>query len=281
MQHKTTHIRVILAALLILSGVGILPAQQLASVRGNSLTVDQEHQHENESFKNIRPNLSAWQQTISGQVTDEESGEPLPGVNVLAKGTTTGTVTDIDGNYRLTVDDAVTTLVFSSIGYISQEVEINGRTAIDLALMPDVQSLKEVVVVGYGTQRKSDMTGSVGSVDREVFQQRAPANLQQGLAGRVAGVNVSQNSGRPGGRPTIRIRGNSSVTGSNDPLYVVDGVILPVTNLSNGTSPIDYLDPGNIESVEVLKDASATAIYGARAANGVVLVTNASYSVSA
>ncbi len=229
-----------------------------------------------EKLAPIRQNLlmiSALQQTISGKVTDGENGDPLPGVNVLAKSTTTGTVTDIDGNYRLTVNDEVTTLVFSSIGYVSEEVEINGRSAINLTLMPNVQSLDEIVVVGYGTQQKSDMTGSIGSVDKEVFQQLAPTNLQQGLAGRVAGVNVTQNSGRPGGRPVIRIRGNSSVTGPNEPLYVVDGVILPVTSLSNGTSPIDFLDPGNIESIEVLKDASATAIYGARAANGVILVT--------
>ncbi|MDF9799347.1 TonB-linked SusC/RagA family outer membrane protein [Catalinimonas alkaloidigena] len=225
--------------------------------------------------------LKVMEQTISGKVEDGESGEPLPGVNVLAKGTTSGTVTDIEGNYRLTVGDDVTTLVFSSIGYVSKEEEINGRTTISISLLPDVQSLDEIVVVGYGTQQKSDMTGSVGSVDKEVFQKLSPTNLQQGLAGRVSGVNVTQNSGRPGGRPTIRIRGNSSITGSNDPLYVIDGVILPVTNLSNGTSPIDFLDPGNIESVEVLKDASATAIYGARAANGVVLVTTKSANRSA
>jgi len=213
------------------------------------------------------------EQNISGQVTDGESGEPLPGVNVLAKGTSSGTVTDVNGSYNLNIADDVTTLVFSSIGYASQEVNINGRSVIDVGLSPDVQALSEVVVVGYGTQKKSDLTGSVGSIDREELQQRVPVNLQQGLAGRVTGVDVSLNSGRPGGRPTIRIRGNSSISGLNDPLYVVDGVILPVTTLSNGTSPIDFLDPSNIESIEVLKDASATAIYGARAANGVILVT--------
>jgi len=218
---------------------------------------------------NDNPSL---EKTISGRVTDENN-QGLPGVNILAKGTTQGTVSDVDGNYRLTVNDDVTTLVFSSIGYVSQEVEINGRSTINLTLTADIQALEEVLVIGYGTQQKSDMTGSVGSVDREELQQRTPVNLQQGIAGRVSGVNVVQNSGRPGGRPTIRIRGNSSITGSNDPLFVVDGVILPITTLSNGTSPIDFLDPGNIESIEVLKDASATAIYGARAANGVILVT--------
>ena len=217
--------------------------------------------------------LKVIEKTITGIVTDDESGEPLPGVNVLAKGTTQGTVTDIEGNFRISVEDEVETLIFSSIGYNSREVPVNGRSVINISLSPDVQSLSEVVVIGYGTQQKSDMTGSVGSIDKEVIQQLAPTNIQQGLAGRVTGVNVTQNSGRPGGRPTIRIRGNSSVTGPNEPLYVIDGVILPVTSLSNGTSPIDFLDPGSIESIEVLKDASATAIYGARAANGVILVT--------
>src|SRR5690606_9440213 len=134
-------------------------------------------------------------------------------------------------------------------------------------------SLDEVIVIGYGTVRKSDLTGSVGTIDAKDFQQNSPTNIQQAIAGKIAGVYVSQNSGRPGGRSTIRIRGNSSVTGVNEPLYVVDGVVLPTVTLSNGTSPIDYLNPGNIRSIEVLKDASATAIYGARGANGVVLIT--------
>lgn len=213
------------------------------------------------------------QEQISGTVTDAQSGETLPGVNVMVKGTTSGTSTNSEGNYDLTVSSLQDTLIFSFIGYQTNEVPIAGRTKIDVALQAQAIAGEELVVVGYGTQQKSDMTGSVGSVDEEAFQQRSPTNIQQGLAGRIAGVNVSQNSGRPGGRSTIRIRGNSSITGPNEPLYVVDGIALPVTNLSNGTSPIDYLDPGNIESIEVLKDASATAIYGARGANGVVLVT--------
>ncbi|MBD3630019.1 TonB-dependent receptor [Cyclobacterium sp.] len=208
---------------------------------------------------------------ISGTVTDE-NGEPLPGATITVLGTTTGTVTNIDGNYSMSVPDDAT-LVFSYIGYESKTVAIGSQTTINITLLQDASSLEEVVVIGYGTQQKSDMTGSVGSLDKEVIQQLAPTNIQQGLAGRISGVNVTQNSGRPGGRPTIRIRGNSSISGTNEPLYVIDGVILPVVNLSNGTSPIDFLDPGNIESIEVLKDASATAIYGARAANGVILVT--------
>ena len=144
--------------------------------------------------------LQITQQAISGQVTDGETGDPLPGVNVLAKGTSSGTVTDIEGSYRLTVDDEVTTLVFSSIGYVSQEVEINGQTAIDLTLATDIQALSEVVVIGYGTQKKSDLTGAVTSVKAETLQERPAASLNQSLAGRMTGVNVSTNSGRPGGK---------------------------------------------------------------------------------
>ncbi|MEQ9441505.1 MAG: SusC/RagA family TonB-linked outer membrane protein [Cyclobacteriaceae bacterium] len=223
--------------------------------------------------RNVQATLRALEQTISGKVTDGENGEALPGVNVLAKGTTSGTVTDVDGNYRLTVADDVTSLVFSSIGFVTQEVEINGRTAINLTLAPDIQSLSEVVVVGYGTQRKSDLTGSVGSVQAEELAERPTTSVPQALAGRIAGVDVALNSGRPGGSPNIRIRGSSSVSNTNNPLYVVDGVILEVGSLQRGTSPIEFIEPSSIESIEVLKDASATAIYGARGANGVILIT--------
>nr|WKN34894.1 SusC/RagA family TonB-linked outer membrane protein [Tunicatimonas sp. TK19036] len=225
------------------------------------------------SIGNAQLHLRTLQQTISGKVTDGESGDALPGVNVLAKGTTSGTVTDIEGNYRLTVADEVNTLVFSSIGYVTQEVEINNRTAINLTLAPDIQSLSEVVVIGYGTQRKSDLTGSVGSVQAEELAERPTTSVPQALAGRVAGVDVAVNSGRPGGSPNIRIRGSSSVSNTNSPLYVVDGVILEVGSLQRGTSPIEFIEPSSIESIEVLKDASATAIYGARGANGVILIT--------
>ncbi|MDF9798888.1 TonB-linked SusC/RagA family outer membrane protein [Catalinimonas alkaloidigena] len=213
------------------------------------------------------------EQQISGTVKDGESGEVLPGVNVLAKGTTSGTVTDIDGAYRLSVADDVTSLVFSSIGYVTEEVAINGRTTIDLEMMPDIQSLSEVVVIGYGTQKKSDLTGAVSTVKGETLQERPSATLNQALSGRMTGVNVSTNSGRPGGKTNIRIRGNTSVSVANDPLYVVDGVILVASGLANSSSPIDYLNPNDIASIEVLKDASATAIYGARGANGVIMVT--------
>ena len=219
--------------------------------------------------------VSALEQTITGRVRDGENDEPLPGVNILAKGTTQGTVTDIDGRYRLTVSDEVTTLVFSSIGYETQEVEINGRSTIDLTLAPDVQSLSEVVVIGYGSQKKSDITGSVSSVEPKEFENEPIANVTQGLQGKVAGVNVTSGSGAPGGNMIVRIRGNNSVIGSNDPLYVVDGV--PIQGGNNGsTNLLSTLNPTDIESIEVLKDASATAIYGSRGSNGVILITTKS-----
>ena len=207
---------------------------------------------------------TAVAQTISGTVTDEEDGGPLPGVNVLAKGTSQGTVTDIDGRYQLSIRDEVTTLVFSSIGYLTTEVSIDGRSTIDLALAPDVKSLEEVVVVGYGTQKKSDVTGAIGMVNSEELLRAPVTNALQGLQGRVAGVNIFLNSGSPTSSPRVLIRGLGTINGDSDPLYVVDGVVM---------EDIRFLNPNDIKSMEVLKDASSTAIYGARGANGVVLVT--------
>lgn len=215
----------------------------------------------------------AQNSTVSGTVTDAESGETLPGVNITVKGTTTGTATDSEGVYSLSVPSLNDTLIFSFIGYQTQEVPVNGRTTIDVELSLQAISGEELVVVGYGTQQKSDLTGSVGSVDEEAIQQRSPTNVSQALAGKVSGVDVSLNSGEPGGSPTIRIRGSSSVSNTNDPLYVVDGVMLNVERMQRGSHAINSIPPGSIESIEVLKDASATAIYGARGANGVVLIT--------
>ncbi len=228
------------------------------------------------------------EQNINGKVTDGETGEPLPGVNVLAKGTATGTVTGIDGNYRLSLNDEITNIVFSSIGYISQEIEINGRSTIDVQMMPDVKSLTEVVVIGYGTVKKSDLTGSVSSVSSEEFNQGPQLPAQQLIQGKIAGVNISKNSGKPGGSNTVRIRGGTSITASNDPLYVIDGVPISTTsgvnqaNISTSNTnffdqepvnPLMTLNPNDIESVVVLKDASATAIFGSRGANGVIMIT--------
>jgi TonB-linked SusC/RagA family outer membrane protein len=206
----------------------------------------------------------ALEQTISGRVTDAESGDPLPGVNVLAKGTASGTVTDVNGQYRLSVADNITTLVFSSIGYNTQEIDINGRSVINLALSPDVQSLDEVVVVGYGTTKKSDVTGAIGMVSSEELLKAPVNNALQGLQGKVAGVNVFLNSGSPTSSPRVLIRGLGTINSNSSPLYVVDGVVM---------EDIQFLNPNDIQSMEVLKDASATAIYGSRGANGVILVT--------
>ena len=235
-----------------------LNAQSLASLTG------QPYPHRQETKVPLTVLFRDVEQTISGTVTDTEDGGPLPGVNVLAKGTSQGTVTDVEGNYRLTVADEVTTLVFSSIGYTTTEVPIEGRTTIDLTLAPDVQSLEEVVVVGYGTQKKSDVTGSIGVVDSEELLRAPVTNAIQGLQGRVAGVNVFLNSGSPTSSPRVLIRGLGTINGDSSPLYVVDGVVM---------EDIQFLNPNDIKSMEVLKDASSTAIYGARGANGVILVT--------
>ncbi len=218
-------------------------------------------------------NLFVQDVTISGKVTDEQDGSGLPGVNVVIKGSSTGTVTDADGMYRLDVPGENTIIVFSSVGYLSQEVTVGNRTTINLSLVADVKALDEIVVIGYGTQKRSDLTGAVGSVNIEQLQERAAPSLNQSLAGRIPGVQVNVNSGRPGGRTNVRIRGFSSINSTNNPLYVVDGVQLPMGNQAQFSQAIDYINPNDIVSVEVLKDASSTAIYGARGANGVILIT--------
>ncbi len=211
--------------------------------------------------------------TLTGVVKSDGDAELLPGVSILVKGTQRGTVTDIDGAFSLEVADSETLLI-SFIGFDTQEITVNpNMTSLEIILRSSYSDLGEVIVVGYGTQKKSDLTGSVGSVNAQALQERPSASLNQALSGRIQGVNVSVNSGRPGGRANIRIRGNTSVSIANDPLYVVDGVIIHATGLANGSTPIDYINPNDIASVEVLKDASATAIYGARGANGVILVT--------
>ncbi|AYQ35617.1 SusC/RagA family TonB-linked outer membrane protein [Runella sp. SP2] len=208
-----------------------------------------------------------------GGVVNDESGTGLPGVSVVVKGTTRGTTTNADGRFDLEVPNDNATLVFSYLGYVTQEVMVGNQVQLTIALKVDAKSLEEVIVVGYGVQRKSDLTGAVGTVKGEALQERPSASLNQALSGRITGVNVSVNSGRPGGRANIRIRGNTSVSVANNPLYVIDGVILNAADLANGSTPMDYINPNDIASIEVLKDASATAIYGARGANGVILVS--------
>ncbi|MCA0230953.1 MAG: TonB-dependent receptor [Bacteroidetes bacterium] len=210
--------------------------------------------------------------TIKGKITDN-SGAELPGVNVTVKGTQKGIVSDAEGKYQLSGVPAKATLVFSFIGYLKQEIEVNNRTVIDVVLEADVKSINEVVVVGYGTQRKIETTGSIASVKSSDLVQTPVANVAQGLQARVSGIQISQNSGSPGGNVSVRIRGTNSINGTSEPLYVVDGIQISNGGGINDVSPLSTINPNDIESVEVLKDASASAIYGARAANGVVLIT--------
>ena len=202
------------------------------------------------------------QVTITGKVTDEKK-EALIGVNIQVKNTTLGGVTDLEGNYSLDVPDAQAVLVFTYTGFQTQEISVKGRTSIDVTMGEATLMINEVVVVGYGTQRKSDLTGSVGSIKSSELQKVAASNVTQALQGKIAGVNVSSASGRPGEGPVIRIRGTGTLNNAN-PIYVVDGLIL---------DNIDFLNSSDIESMEVLKDASAAAIYGTRGSNGVVLIT--------
>ncbi len=217
---------------------------------------------------------------VSGRVTDGINAQGLPGVTVVLKGTSTGTATDGNGNYTLTVPDGNGTLVFSFIGYTTQEVAIRNQSTINVSILPDTKSLDEVVVVGYGTQRKKDITGAVASVPVERLRDQPIPNVEQAIKGQVAGVQVTQNSGSPSGGVNIKIRGTSSITAGNEPLFVIDG--FPVTagdrgqgNVANG-NPLNNINPNDIESIDILKDASATAIYGSRGSNGVVIITTKS-----
>lgn len=233
-------------------------------------------------------NIMAQKRTVSGIVTDSKN-EPLIGVNVTIKNaSTTGTITDIDGKYSLEIPSGNSVLVFSIIGYSTQEVKVSNRSVVDIVLKDDMQALEEVVVVGYGTMKKSDLTGSVSSITSDNFKLGTDLTPQQLMQGAFSGVNISQNSGKPGGSNTIRVRGGTSITASNDPLYVIDGVPISTSagvNQSNiGSSTTDFFDqepinplsninPNDIESINILKDASATAIYGSRGANGVIMIT--------
>lgn len=206
--------------------------------------------------------LYAQERTITGKVTDLETGEDLPGVNILVKGTTQGTVTDVEGNYRLSVPSDATTLIFSSIGYAGEEVTIGNQSTINLAMAADVQALSEIVVTGYSTEERKDVTGAVATVEAEQLRAVPSGNVEQQLQGRVSGVTVITN-GQPGTSSVVRIRGFGAF-GGNEPLYVVDGVPVGST---------DFLQPDDIETTTVLKDAPSASIYGARAANGVIVYT--------
>lgn len=202
--------------------------------------------------------------TISGKVTSSEDGTPIPGVNIIVKNTTTGAVTDVNGQYSIGVEEQ-DILVFSSIGFASREIPVAGKTVIDVALEVDVQSLEEVVVVGYGSQLKKEVTGAVQTVTGKDLKDIPVSQLSQKLQGRLAGVQINQTTGKPGQGMSVRIRGQLSVSGGSDPLYVVDG--FPITG------NIGAINPDEIEDITILKDAASTSLYGSRAANGVVLIT--------
>ena len=229
---------------------------------------------------------------VSGRVTDAQA-TGLPGVTIIVPGSTVGTNSGADGSFQLQVPESATTLTLSFVGYATQQVDIAGKATVQVAMKEDAQGLSEVVVTGYGTARKADITGAVTVIGEKEFNRGTFTSPDQLLQGRVSGVQVSNNSGQPGGPSTIRIRGNSAVTGTGQPLYVVDGVPLDGRTARPGlqasadvgsgadSNPLNFLNPDDIETFTVLKDASATAIYGSRAAYGVVLITTKKGSAGA
>ncbi|MFW6327174.1 MAG: SusC/RagA family TonB-linked outer membrane protein, partial [Bacteroidota bacterium] len=210
---------------------------------------------------------------VTGKVLDE-NGEPLIGVNVIEKETTIGTVTDLDGNFELIVSGPGSILVFSFIGYLNEEIPLNGQNELQVSLVPDLQELDEVVVIGYGTVKKEDLTGSVELAETKGIEKLSLFSTEQAIQGKVSGVFVAASSGAPGSPVSVRIRGVGTPNNA-DPLYIVDG--MPIKDASTGKndnpSGINFLNPSDIESIQILKDASATAIYGTRGANGVVIIT--------
>lgn len=229
------------------------------------------------SFVCMLVSLSAWAQerSVSGRVTVDD-GTSMPGVNVIIKGTTQGTVTDVDGNFRITVPSNSTVLVFSFIGLQTNEVVVGDRSVLEVAMENDITQLSEVVVVGYSTQQKKEITGAVSSVKGDVINNLPMQSFDRALQGRAAGVQVLSANGVPGGAVSVRIRGVGSITAGNEPLYIVDGVQL--NNRNDGgarvsNNPLAFLNPNDIESIDILKDAANASIYGAQAANGVVIIT--------
>ncbi len=256
----------------------VLDVNQTLSLESSSITIDDILEYVGEetglSFTVIRDQILVTKSKdnkikilkqeieVKGKVIDSD-GNPLPGVNVVEKGTTNGTVTNLDGEYTIAVSSPSATLSFSFVGFITEDIEVGNRTTIDLTLVEDIQSLEEVVVIGYGVQKKSNVTGAISSVKSEDLENRSITSVDGGLQGKTAGVQIVTTSGAPGAETSVRIRGYSS-NSSSTPLYIVDG--LRTTNIS-------YLDPSDIESMEILKDAASAAIYGAQAGNGVILIT--------
>ena len=221
------------------------------------------------------PEARTARHEVSGTVTSAEDGAPLPGVNIVVKGTAVGTITSVEGTYTLDAPSPDDTLAFSFIGYVSEDVPIQGRSTIDVEMTSDVEALSEVVVVAYGETEQANVTGSVAKVSAENFEEAPVLGFEQALAGKAAGVQVRQSSGVPGGGTEVTIRGLGSINAANSPLYVVDGV--PLGNSSADlNNPLNFIAPQDIESVTILKDAASAALYGSRANNGVVLITTKS-----
>ena len=222
--------------------------------------------------------IALGQRTLTGAVTDADTGEPLIGANILIVGTSSGTVTDFDGKYELEVSENAKQLEFSYTGYTPQLVEIGNRSTIDLQLSAG-QVLDEVVVVGYGTQKKKDVSGAIESLNAEDVKDVPSASFEAAIQGKASGVNISSPSGTPGGAINVNIRGISSISASSQPLFIIDGI--PVVSRNNSAlnqniqpvNPLADINPNDIESITILKDASAASIYGSRGANGVILVT--------
>ena len=210
--------------------------------------------------------LYAQNLSISGVVTQAEDNTPLPGVSIVAVGTTIGAITDFEGSYSITVPESVSTLRFTFVGMQTEEIAIGSQTSIDLAMVASTEALDEVIVVGYGTKRRGAITGSIGTVKAEKIEQIPVGSFDAMLQGQVAGMQVITNSGAPGANSTVRIRGVSSLNAGTQPLYIMDGVQITSGDFS-------ALNPNDIENISVLKDASATSIYGSKGANGVIIIT--------
>ncbi|MDZ4792787.1 MAG: TonB-dependent receptor plug domain-containing protein, partial [Bacteroidota bacterium] len=227
----------------------------------------------------------AQDKVVTGKVTDSKDGSPVFGASVQPKGSRSGTSTKTDGTFSLSVGSGVSILLITSIGYEAQEVSIEGKSSVDISFVATFGSnLNEVVVTGYGTSRKRDLTGSITSVKAKDFNKGVNTSPDQLIQGKVAGLQITSNNGQPGAGASIRIRGTSSVRSGNNPLIVVDGVPLeggsgrpglgsPGIGDAPGSNPLNFINPNDIESMDVLKDASAAAIYGSRGANGVILIT--------
>lgn len=225
--------------------------------------------------------ISEMQQLrVSGKITDASTGIELPGVNVIIKGTTTGIATDNQGNYTITVPSETVVLQFSFVGYKMQEISVDGRTQINVLLESDITEIEELVVIGYQTKKKRDITGSISSISSSSIENAPVKDILTAMQGRAAGVQVVSNSGAPGDGVSVKVRGFSSLNSGNDPLYVIDGIPVESSTLStlnsfdnHGLNPLSDINPADIESIEILKDASSSSIYGSRAANGVILIT--------